>query len=230
MVGTYICTFLTGKWPQSRPELGMAYVEELWYACSKFAPQAEFRFFSDRPCAHPDAELLPKWLPGWWSKLYAFAPHNFPLRSRVLVLDLDTVVAGRLDEVLDAPLDKPIFIRDAHFRRHAGSGAFMFEAGEPTARIWADFPKGAKGPPFMHPTGGPKVTDEHWIHHYIQPDKWRGWDEVLPGRVLSYKHELHQSCEPLPPDCRIVFFDGEPRPHDVLAPWNPMGKWGHPNG
>jgi hypothetical protein len=221
---TFVVTVLSGNWPQNRPDLGITYVRKLQAMVRACIPGLPFVCFTDREIPGVVTRYLPPWLPGWWGKLYAFAPTNFPLGSRVLVMDLDTVVR-RLDKVLDVDLGKPIFIRDAHFRTHAGSGVFTFRTTRETARIWLDFPHGSIGPPYQHPSDltalGMKVTDEHWIHHYIQPHKWLGWDEVLPGRVLSYKHDLFQSCEPLPEDCDVVFFDGEPRPHDVVAGWNP---------
>jgi hypothetical protein len=226
---TFIVTVLSGEWPQNRPDLGITYVRKLNAMVQAAFPvkdRASFVCFTDREIPGIVTRYLPPWLPGWWGKLYAFAPSNFPLGSRVLVLDLDTVVR-RLDQILAVDLERPIYIRDAAFRTHAGSGVFSFRTGTASARIWRDFPHGSKGPPFMHPVAGPKVTDEHWMHHYLPAGDWLGWDEVLPGRVLSYKHDLHQSCEPLPPECDLVFFDGEPRPHDVVADWNPHWRGVH---
>lgn len=217
---TYIVTVLSGDWPQDRPDLGPTYVRKLQAMCRASIPGIPFYCFTDREIPGVTTRYLPPWLPGWWGKLFAFAPSNFPLGSRILVMDLDTVVR-RLDSVLAVELEKPIFIRDAYFREHAGSGIFTFRASRDTARVWLDFPHGAVGPPFRHPSGTVTLTDEHWIHHYLGKDNWLGWDQVLPGRVISYKHDLMQSCEPLSDDVDVVFFDGLPRPHDVVAPWNP---------
>ena len=239
---TFIVTTLVGAWPQSRSELGPTYVRKLQAMCRASIPGIPFICFTDREIPGVCTRYLPPWLPGWWGKLYAFAPSCFPLGSRVLVMDLDTVVRD-LHKVLAVDLSVPVFIRDAYMRLHAGSGIFSFRTSRETARVWLDFPHGSNGPPFKHPATesplGLKLTDEHWLHHYIMKRPggisyqnqqiiwdaplggWRGWDELLPGRVLSYKHDLNQSCEPLPDDCDIVFFDGEPRPHDVVADWNP---------
>lgn len=220
MRDTFIVTVLSGDWPQSNPALGPTYVKKLQQMCRKCVPGISFICFTDREIPGVTTRYLPPWLPGWWGKLYAFAPSNFPLGSRVVVMDLDTVIIS-LDEILAVDLTTPVFIRDAYFRQHAGSGIFSFKASRDTARIWLDFPHGAKGPPFVHPLTGPSLTDEHWIHNYLGKDNWKGWDEVLPGHVVSFKHDLHQSCEDLPPEVGVVFFDGEPRPHDAVAPWNP---------
>ncbi len=223
---TFIVTVLSGQWPQNKPQLGPDYVRTLQAMCRKSIPGIPFYCFTDREIPGVVTRYLPPWLPGWWGKIFAFAPSNFPLGSRILVLDLDSVVLD-LHEVLAVDLDRPVFIRDAHFRTHAGSGVFSFRTSRETARIWADFPHGQRGPPFMHPTDGPKLTDEHWMHTYLSGNgmirqfAWAGWDEVLPGHVLSYKHDLRQSYLPLPDGAGIVFFDGEPRPHDVAADWNP---------
>jgi hypothetical protein len=230
---TFVVCALQGNWPARRPELGVEYVRSLQKQVHAQIPRLPFICLTDREIPGVVTRYLPSCLPGWWSKLYAFSPSLFPLGSRVLVLDLDTVVAGPLDEILSVDLARPVFIRDAWFLRHAGSGVFSFRVSRDTAKMWTQFPHGTKGPPFVHPNGTLCVTDEHWLHQYIQPvlvSGWSSWCELLPGAVLSYKHHLHQSCDPLPEGCRVVYFDGDPRPHDVLADWNPMGKIGHPNG
>lgn len=222
----YVVTVLHGNWPQTDPSKGIEYVRKLRAMVHKQVPGLPFICFTDREIPGVVTRYLPPWLPGWWGKLYAFAPSNFPLGSRVFVLDLDTVIAGPLDDILAVPLDKPVFIRDAWFNRHAGSGIFAFETSRDTARIWADFPHSFRGPPFPRPDGTLKATDEHWIHHYIYPEGWCAWEDVVPGQVVSYKHHLHQSHEPLPAGVRIVYFDGDPRPHDAKPPWSPWSDNG----
>lgn len=219
---TYVVTVLSGDWPHSAPQLGVKYVKALREQVWSYVPRLPFICFTDREIPGVCTRYLPPWLPGWWGKLYAFAPSNFPLNSRIIVMDLDTVIAGPLDDILTVPLDKPVFIRDAWFNRHAGSGLFSFRVSARTAQIWNDFPHGSKGPPFLHPEDGLKSTDEHWLHTYLNKGGWASWDELVPGQCVSYKHHLHQSCEPLPEDVRVVYFDGAPRPHEVEASWNPM--------
>jgi hypothetical protein len=224
---TFACCFLQGDWPQQRPELGVEYVRTLQKMIHRHAPMVQFICFTDREIPGVVTRYLPPKLPGWWSKLYAFAPSCFPLGSRVLVLDLDTVIVNNLDQILDVPTDPPVFIRDAWFNQHAGSGLFTFKVSPGTAAIWNDFPLGTKGPPFCRKDQpkpqGEKLTDEHWLHHYLYQHGWKSWDELLPGRVLSFKHHLQQNTEdPLPEQTLIVYFDGEPRPHDVIAAWNPF--------
>ena len=222
----FVCCVLAGKWPSDAPERGPEYVRKLRDMVHKRVPGLPFICFTDREIPGVVTRYLPPWLPGWWGKIYTCASSNFPLGSRVFVMDLDTVIVGPLDDILAVPLDKPVFIREAWFNQHAGSGLFAFETSRDTARIWQDFPHGyVGGPPFPHPSGTLKGTDEHWFHHYIYPDGWRSWGEVVPGQVLNYKADLHQAnLAPLPPDARVIYFDGEPRPHAVDAEWSPWGK------
>jgi hypothetical protein len=216
---TYVVTVLHGRWPASAPELGIKYVKALRESIWQYVPRLPFLCFTDREIPGVCTRYLPPWLPGFWGKLYAFSPVHFPLNSRVLVLDLDTAITGPLDDILSVPLDKPVFIRDAWLGRAAQSGMFSFKVTPRTAQIWNDFPHGSKGPPFAQAN-----SDEEWLRPYLEKGGWAAWEDLVPGQVRSYKHHLHQSDEPLPDSVSVVYFDGEPRPHDVRAEWNVMGQ------
>ena len=53
-----------------------------------------------------DCRIIPlQWpniLTGWWSKLELFRP-SLPANNRILYLDLDTIITGDLDEIIDFP-------------------------------------------------------------------------------------------------------------------------------
>lgn len=238
---TFIVTVLSGTWPAVQPEpwaqkpyeLGIHYVRKLREMAWAQIPRIPFICFTDREIPGIVTRYLPWWLKGWWGKLYAFAASNFPLGSRVLVLDLDTVLVKGLVDLLSVPLDKPVFIRDAWFGTNAGSGVFSFKVSKETAKIWSDFPHGQEFPPYRVPEGPLAVTDEHFIQTYLpRLGGWRSWDELLgPKAVVSFKHHLNRSGGPLPPETKVVYFDGEPRPHSVVSSgWNKLclpeyGEW-----
>lgn len=68
-----------------------------------------FVCFTDQPWLLQDIATIPiasvKPLPGWWAKLQLFNPER-GLTGRVLYLDLDTLIVGALDPIVefDAPL------------------------------------------------------------------------------------------------------------------------------
>lgn len=227
-----ITCVLEGSWPQDRPDLGPRYAQVLRDMCARHAPGVPFVCFADREIPGVEVRRLPPGLPEWWGKIYAMAPEHFPVGTRLLGLDLDTVVAGSLEPVLSVPLDLPVFIKgcwstppgQAPIHR---SGVHSLMVSEKTHLIWHEFthpPQLHTKPPFWHPRIGKRTglfNDEQWFGMYIQGGQWRGWHELLPGAVVGYKTDLHQSMQPLEKEVAVVYFDGRPRPHDVVADWNP---------
>jgi hypothetical protein len=142
-------------------------------------------------------------LPGWWAKLVLFQPHPSLIGKRVVYLDLDTVLVGPSDFLLDYEGDFAI-LRD--FYRVAGYGsAVMSIAPGAGTKVWASFV-----PSRMAWYAG----DQDWIQDVLPvADRWQ---DVAPGKIVSYK--VH--CQPsVPPDAAVVCFHGSPRPHEVDDPW-----------
>lgn len=249
-----IACVLTGRWPQVHPklaarfpDLGERYVEHLYAMVSRFAPVGTpwtFTCFTDRLPHHmPDipTRKLPEHIDGWFNKLYLFSPDAFPEGSRVLYFDLDTAIVGTLTALAGVRLDVPVFLRDVWAASHAASGLFSFRAGPALYPIWTEFALNiGRRRPFASPRPFPMAkvpgwgpmtqgihTDEQWLHHYIYPNGWAAWQDLVPGACLSYKYDVKgQNRDKAPPtgltpDARVVFFHGLPRPHDVVAPWNP---------
>lgn len=210
---TFVVTTLTGRWPEKRPHLGEHYVRALRASIWKQIPHLPFICFTDREILGVQTRYLPPWCKKWWGKMYAFAASNFPLGSRVLVLDLDTAIVGPLDDILSVPLENPVFLRDAWHGKDLQTGMFSFETTTETARLWLEL------------CNAPKTVldggDEKWLREQVG-EYWAAWQDVLPGQVLSFKHDLHMNCGPLPESARVVYFDGDPRPHTQKADWNPL--------
>ena len=135
---------------------------------------------------------LPPGFKGWWNKLYLFS-----LNKKVLLLDLDIVVVGSLDVLL------------------AGAGFKCIK--DP----WA---KGFNSSVVLIMPGMSGVWDQFLIH---RPDKKlhgdQDWLNIVPGFIpefcfpdglcASYKAEV--KGRGLPQNCCIVYFHGEPKPHEV---------------
>lgn len=78
-------------------------------------------------------------------------------------------------------------------------------------------------------------TDEHFLHQFVLPDRWAAWQDLLPGMLVSYKYHLQRTMRGSGPPLdkmtpeearkvRVVFFHGLPRPHTVVARWNPFPR------
>lgn len=172
--------------------------------------EGEFVCFTDQPDKLANGitkRPLPADLPKWWSKLALFRPDLFPKGDRVLFLDLDTVITGRLDEL--ASYDGPFAILRDFYRPNGLQSAVMaWRAGENT-EIWRSYE--AAGCPQDNPSG-----DQAWIER-IYPDAVRLQDE-FPSLFASYKADNLRNP---PSTASVVVFHGHPRPHEVVSGWVP---------
>lgn len=140
---------------------------------------------------------LPRGLTGWWNKIALFKPGMFPAQSRIVYLDLDVVVVGPLEDLIDA---KGI----AHDWLQGGynSSVMVWDAGE-HLEIWDAFdPQTAER---LH-------GDQDWIQECSV------WPYLPADWVPSYR--LH-SIEWPPLGSKVVAFHGQPKPHQVTDGWVP---------
>jgi len=166
------------------------------------------------PCER--VPLLHDW-PGWWSKLELFRPGAIP--NDTLYLDLDTVIAGNLDDV--ATLDDDFaMLQNFNNPEMVGSGVMWF--GKVPHKVYEKFSK----------------QPQAYIEHYAREAKgsylgdqafvWDAMGRDVPfltdklSGVYSYKKHCHNR---LLPDTRIVCFHGEPRPTQVKTDWM-AAHWG----
>lgn len=149
-------------------------------------------------------ESLPPGLPGWWNKISLFKPGMFPAGARVLYVDLDTVIAGTLDDF--AASRGIIHLRNWGWDRDVyGSGTMVWDAGE-YEEIWTRRHEAAE----MIAANERAVGDQEWI------TKLGGWPALPPHLVKSYRY--HAKEKP-PEGCSVVCFHGPDKPH-LLPPDN----------
>lgn len=95
-------------WVKANVPYGVEYVARLRAMVAKHLTQPHrFVCLTDRPAAVPDGVeavriASPHPLPGWWAKIELFSPAR-QWGSRVLYLDLDTLVVRGLDELVASP-------------------------------------------------------------------------------------------------------------------------------
>lgn len=146
-------------------------------------------------------------LNGWWNKLYLFSNH-FPIRGKIVFIDLDTVITGNIDDILLA--DGFIVLRDfyASLARGVstsdiGSGLMTWDTsqGQPHPEIWEEFIEDAPSVVrSLHPHG-----DQRWIQKFVNDKKY--WQDILPGHVVSFKSHCIKG---LPDNARVVCYHGRP--------------------
>jgi hypothetical protein len=136
-------------------------------------------------------------LPGWWAKLVLFKPHWALKDRRVVFLDLDTIIVGNVDFLLDyqGPL---AILRDFYYPRGWGSAVMSIAPGY-GQEVWTQFRE------------VPNVAgDQDWIQYCLRYSE--KWQDLAPYQLVSYK--VH--CQPVvPKEAAIVCFHGVPKPADL---------------
>jgi hypothetical protein len=195
---------------------GAQYVNTLFDMVERNLPAGTlFRFvcLTDDPAGlHERIETLPlpADLTGWWGKLYFFKRGLFADGERVIFLDLDTVIVGKIDQLV-AYDGQFATLEDFFFPEQLGPAVIAWEAGEYAASIWEEWVACGK------PRDG--HGDLWWINQLDQGRFAKRSDKLqvlFPGMFCSYK----RSCAPIPPKgTRVVCFHGTPRPHEAVDDW-----------
>ena len=141
-------------------------------------------------------------LQDWWVKIALFQPGRF--KGRVLYLDLDSVVVGPLDELVESK--GIIDMHDWGWGAHPlNSSVMVWDAGEHERVFTAYQPEIAK----KFCVGG----DQEWI------TALGGWQALPAHMVRSYRYH---SIKAPPADASVVTFHGTPKPHEVTKGWVPQ--------
>lgn len=168
----------------------------------------------------PDIGLEPANWGGGWPKLSVFKKDLYGLSGRALFIDLDTVVAGRIDEMFEFPAQLVVIDTGKNWKYGtlnaqplAGTGIFSFDLGS-LASVLETFQAQRKARILSHrieqaylQAVAPSIS--YW------PSEW----------VISFKYHLRQpiglalvfTAKAPPPTAKIVAFHGKPRPTDLIT-------------
>ena len=138
-------------------------------------------------------------LAGWWNKVALFRETLPGVSGRVLYLDLDVVITGSLDPLLDHPGD--LVVMDNDYVPGFNSSVMLFEVGA-RAEIWNAF----------SPAAAARIDgDQDWVA-LTAPDA-----ELWPnGWCVPYR--LRAAIAP-PAETKVVVFSGRPNPDEYPATW-----------
>ncbi len=140
---------------------------------------------------------LPPGLDGWWNKLALFKPGTFPPNTRVLFLDLDVIVCGPIEPLINMTGIAADWLQGGY-----NSSVMVWDAGE-YHDVWEKYDAGV--PDVFH-------GDQDWL------TLRGGWKYLPPDWIVSYR--LHATEWP-PKGAIVVAFHGEPKPHEITAGWVP---------
>lgn len=147
-----------------------------------------------------------------YAKLMLFRPDIASvIGDRMLYLDLDCVVTGALDPIVDRP--EPLVLwRNPNFgqkrRARYNSSIILLSAGA-RPELWATFDPNRHPAKLRQEWGG---TDQAWISTKVGPEEahWTAADGVYgAGRLCDVVAGVGTE---LPADARVVFFPGSREP------------------
>lgn len=191
----------------------------------------EFVCFTDDPTGineNIDIRILPDrpGITGWWWKPYVFKPKLFDDGDINLFIDLDTVLVGNIDKLLDyspgnfvgmrdagRSLNRPDKLQSAVMRWTAGSYGDIWTEIERNPLVMREFPGDQE-----------YIWNRHMNDIVFYPDPW----------IRSYKWEVRNRSEliriggrfnfrevrnvELEKETAVLAFHGTPDPHEVMDP------------
>lgn len=191
---------------------GAEYVNTLYRMVERnLSVPHDFVCFTDNPEGiDPAVTILPPLCDeaGWWGKMYLYQDKVHGLKGvrRILFLDLDVVITGRLDDVVTYKTDHAMIrdYPDGYYpagdirQSHGNSSVILLTVGKRT-EIWDAYRK----------AGEPKHgSQQGWINQRFLS----GLDLFPDWMMKSYK--MHNLQNAVPENCRVVMFHGIPKPPD----------------
>lgn len=164
---------------------------------------ADFLCLSDQHLLCEHKALRHGW-PGWWSKMEIFR-----LEPPVLYLDLDTIICGHANDILESAKGHDfVILRDVYRGRsdpNAMQSSIMYWERD---MFWL-YDAFREQPVFDLPHGDQEFLEQEVaVAHY--------WQDLTPS-IVSYKADIISGG--FKPHHKIVIFHGKPRPweQDLIA-------------
>lgn len=174
----------------------------------------EFICFTDRILPKVDFRILDEGYEGWWNKLQLFNS-KWRLSDRVVYFDLDTLITGDLDWLMNYD-GKFMGIEDVgavnshqpHLKNVLQTGVMAFDSRMNTD-IWSNLSQS------MQENQKHFRGDGELLNHYMSPLRRDLLQHLYPGRLKSYKYQVY----PNRPDKKtsIICFHGRPSIEQAMS-------------
>ena len=167
---------------------------------------------------NPDVRIVPLWddfrkLGGTWTRVKMFDPAMKELLGdRLVLMDLDCVVTGKLDPLFDTDIDF-ITTLSSHRRTLYNTGFFILTAGS-RASVWSKI-LDCDNPQKAIDRVGAIGWEQAWVSLVL------GEGEKSWGRqdgVLNYQFDVVRRNYN-PEEGMVVFFPGDHDPSLIKSPW-----------
>jgi len=194
------------------------HVQWLKSYCDRFAPGIEFVCLTNEPSI-PGVKTLPLTdnYTGWWSKIELFK------YSDVFYMDLDTLLVGRIDDMIHAITGEFYALENMSGHRNEttgnilmGSGIMAWRSNEPLIKIYEQFTMGKTE---AYTKSFKRWGDQGYILDIRGDGNFIGLQSNFPNRIYSYKFNKID-LNVLPATASIIVFHGQPKPWEVDIPVN----------
>lgn len=218
----------TGEAPFWR-ERGAEYVRKFFAGVRRHTTQpVRLWLLTDTPEAAPsDVTVIPTRLntrasPGWWSKLGIFMPGIFPRGEKVFYSDLDNVISGPLDPLLELEPTPLVMMHDTpnQFPGRWGQGSTLLFRADELGFLWDEYVRNPAAI-MREYWRWPRASDQAYIQERVE--KLRGapvqlFQEELPRvKFLNSRWQLEKGASWR--DCSFVYGCYIPKPHQSTHPF-----------
>jgi hypothetical protein len=167
----------------------------------------------------PDIKVVITNLPYWWSGMLFFQKNPPGINtSTILYLDLDQVIIGSLDDIINFPSafacmkDYPSHTCPYDKKTDANVSTTLIRNGA-GKKVWEEYMRA--GRPTWNVLGPIKGPLSMAAQEVVNEKKYGMQKDLFPENwICSYKLEVLKKG--IPKDCRIVSFHGKPKPHECL--------------
>ena len=197
---------------------GPVYVNKL-HSMIKRNTTRDFRFvcFTEKPEGvdeHIECRPFPYWLKGWWCKIPLFAPPYCLDGEQIVAIDLDVVITGNIDWILDwrgdfCGLGAWTTTNGEITRKYYNGSLWSLKPGYAT-HVWENF--GAHADEVMKT----HYSDQEYISEQIVNAPT--FDELYPGKIRGFNTGYWNLKPQERPDGRktpLWIFHGFPKPLEV---------------
>jgi len=211
-----------GNWPNGNSQLGINYINKLAKGIKNNIPiDLRYKivlFTDDENIQIENVEIRKLDVPvdlKWNLKKMFMYSKQANLEGYSICFDLDTIITGSLEPLIKATIEnnKNIITCQAAYKPKCIGGSIVgFKSCDNLERLlWNPILKNRDL--IERRTKG---SERFYFQMVLGIRKVSFWENVIPGKVLSYKRDCKNG---LPVDSAIVRFHGNPRPHEVRDTW-----------